>query len=106
MIDEMLVHIFGEAVFGRIGHSKRSQLIARLGFGVLGAGLAVVGAVYFARLDAAMHAPTRACMVLVFAGLACLSLFNVALARKWRWPALLFAASFVALFALRIGLGA
>ena len=80
MIDEMLVHIFGEAVFGRIGHSKRAQLIAR--------------------------APTRACMVLVFVGLACLSLFNVALARKWRWPALLFAASFVALFALRIGLGA
>jgi len=37
MIDEFLVHIFGEAVFGRIGHSKRAQLLARLGFGLLGA---------------------------------------------------------------------
>jgi len=51
-----------------------------------------------------MHAPTRACMVLVFIGLGCFSLFNVALARRWRWPGVLFVASFVALFAARIGL--
>ena len=104
MIDEILVQIFGAAVFRRIGHSKRAQLIARLGFGLHGAGLAIVGAVHFARLDTAMHAPTRACMVLVFIGLGCFSLFNVALARRWRWPGVLFIASFVALFAARIGL--
>ena len=102
MIDEMLVHIFGEALFGRIGHSKRAQLLARLGFGLIGAGLAIVGAVHFARLDAAMDAAMRACMVLVFIGLGSFSLFNVALARRWRWPGVLFVASFIALFAARI----
>ena len=101
MIDEFLVHIFGEAGFGRIGHSKRAQLLARLGFGLLGAGLAVVGAVHFARLDAAIDAVMRASMALVFIGLGCFSLFNVALARRWRWPGVLFVASLVALFGAR-----
>jgi len=102
MIDEFLAHIFGEAVFGRIGHSRRAQLLARLAFGLLGAGLAIAGAVHFARLDAAMDAVMRASMVLVFIGLGCFSLFNVALARRWRWPGVLFVASLVALVGARL----
>ena len=44
-------------------------------------------------------------MVAVLAFLACFCLFNVALARTWRWPGWLFIVSFIALFASRIILG-
>jgi hypothetical protein len=45
-------------------------------------------------------------MVAVFVFLASFSLFNVALARKWRWPLRLFVVSFAALFVSRIFFGA
>ena len=41
----------------------------------------------------------------LFVFLACFSLFNVALGRRWRWPGICFALSFAGLFAARILFG-
>jgi hypothetical protein len=51
-------------------------------------------------------ATMRGSMVGVFVFLACFCLFNVAWARKWRWPGVLLILSFIALFAARILFGA
>jgi hypothetical protein len=48
MIDEILAGLLGEAVFGRLGHSRRGDLLARLFFGLLGSALGIVGAFYIA----------------------------------------------------------
>ena len=106
MLDDLLAQIFGEAAFGRLGRSRRARLLARVFFGLLGAGLGVAGVVHFLLKtgltnNTAMHGS----MVAMFVFLACFSLFNVVLARKWRWPGRLFIASFVALFLSRILLG-
>ena len=107
MIDDLLVHLFGEAVFGKLGHSRRAQLLFRVFFGLLGAGLGVAGAVHFARLEGyTSNVALWASIVASFVFLASFSLFNVALGRKWRWPGLGFVASFVAVFASRILFGA
>jgi hypothetical protein len=106
MIDDILVQIFGEMTLGRLGHSRRAQLLFRLFFGLLGAGLGAFGAVYLAREEsAAVNRAMHASMVAVFVFLACFFLFNVALGRKWKWPGLGFVASFVAVFVTRIALG-
>jgi hypothetical protein len=106
MIDEILAGIFGEAVFGRFRGSRRSQLLARLFFGLLGAGLGAAGALHFASStnltrNTAMHAS----MIAVFLFMTCFSLFNIALGRQWRWPGKLFILSLASLFVSRILLG-
>lgn len=106
MIDDILAGIFGEVVLGRLSNSRRAQLLARLLFGLLGAGLGATGAVHFLlRRDLTANAGMDASMVAVFVFLASFSLFNIALARSWRWPGLGFVASFLALFATRILFG-
>lgn len=106
MIDEILVGLFGEAVFGRLGHSRRAQLLFRVFFGLVGAGLGVAGAILFARDQRfAAIRPMQISMIATFAALAAFSLFNVALGRKWRWPGGLFVVSFVAIFVTRIAFG-
>lgn len=106
MIDDILAGIFGEVAFGRLGRSRRAQLVARLTFGLLGAMLAAAGAWHFA-LGPLRGAGTavRASAAALFLFLGCFSLFNVALARSWRWPGRLFLASLVALFVARIAFG-
>jgi hypothetical protein len=107
MIGELLAELFGEAVLGRLGRSRQAQLIARLCFGLLGTGLCGFGAIHFMlKADLTNNVAMRGSMVAVFVFLACFSLFNVALARKWHWPLLLFIVSFVALFISRILFGA
>jgi hypothetical protein len=106
VIDDILAGIFGEVVFGRLGRSKRAQLVARLAFGLLGAGLAAVGAWHFALAPLpGAGAAMRASAVALFLFLGCFSLFNVALARGWRWPGRLFLVSLAALFVARIAFG-
>ena len=106
MIGEMLVEILGQATLGRIGHSRRAQVLLRLFFGLLGAVLSAGGAVYFLfRRDIAISVPFRAATVAMFGFFGCFWLFNVALARTWRWPAVMFAVSFVMLFVTRIVYG-
>jgi hypothetical protein len=106
MIDEMLAEIFGEVAFGRLSKSRRAQLIARVFFGLLGTGLSVAGAVHFMLNDRhGVNAVLRANMVLMFVLLGCFCLFNIALARRWRWPGVLFVVSFIGLFVIRIVFG-
>jgi hypothetical protein len=106
MIDEILGEIFGEAALHSLTRSRRVQLIARVFFGLLGAALGATGAVYVAvRPDAPANAAMHASMIASFVFLSCFSLFNVALARTWRWPGRLFVAAFVLIFVTRIVLG-
>ena len=106
MIDEALVQIFGEAVFGRLGTSARSRLLARLFFGLLGAALGVVGAFVIAERTASSPSlALRVSIVALFVFLSAFSLFNVAFARSWRWPGVLLVASLLATFVARIAFG-
>ena len=107
MMDDLLAHLFGEALFGKLSPSRRTQLLFRVLFGLVGAGLGVTGAVHFGfKGDLTQNTAMRLSMVLLFVFLASFSLFNVALGRKWRWPGVLFVISFVSLFATRIIFGA
>lgn len=106
MIDEILGHLFGEVVFGKLGRSRRALLLFRVFFGLLGLGLGLAGAVHMAmKSDLTQNIAMRLSMVAMFAFLASFSLFNVTLGRKWRWPGVLFVISFVSLFATRIIFG-
>ncbi len=106
MIGEILVGIFGEAISSRLNASRRIQLAIRLLFGLVGTVLGVIGAIYIgARPGITANTMLRASMVAIFVGLASFSLFNIALARSWRWPGRLFVVSFVALFVFRLLLG-
>ena len=106
MIDEALVQIFGEALFGRLGASARSRLLARLFFGLLGAALGIVGAFVIAeRTASSPNLVLRVSIVALFAFLSAFSLFNIALARRWRWPGILFLVSLAATFVARIAIG-
>lgn len=105
MIDDILVGLFGEAVFGRIGHSKRAQFLARVFFGLLGAGLGIAGAIHFYRRMSGGLTAMSATMIAMFVFLAAFCLLNVALGRTWRWPGVMFAVSFVSMFAARIIFG-
>jgi hypothetical protein len=105
MLDDLLGHVVSEAAFG-LGRSRRAQLLLRLFFGLLGAGLGAAGAAYFAS-----HPPRQASgpmlssIVALFVSLACFSLFNIGLARPWKWPGICFVVSFVSLFVTRILFG-
>ena len=105
MIDDILAGLFGEAVFARIGRSKRAQLLARVFFGLLGAALGIVGAIHFYRRMSGGLTAMSASMIAMFVFLALFCLFNVALGRTWRWPSVMFVVSFVSMFAARIIFG-
>ncbi len=106
VVDDILVEIFGRAVFGRLGESRRAQLLARVFFGLLGTVLCTAGAVHFVRTVASRNTAMSMSMVAMFVFLAAFCLFNVALGRTWRWPGVLFVVSFVSLFVTRILFGA
>jgi hypothetical protein len=102
----MLDELFGEAVLSRLGNGPRAQRIARLLFGLVGAGLGLAGAAHFALAPPARgNAAMTLSMIALFTFMASFSLFNVALGRRWRWPARLFVLSLVALFASRVLFG-
>jgi hypothetical protein len=106
MLDDLLVQVFGEAVFGRLPASRRAQLLARMFFGLLGAVLSAIGVVHFlSDRDLTTSPALRVSMVGTMLFFGAFWLFNVAFGRRWRWPALGFAASFVAMFVTRIAFG-
>lgn len=106
MIDDLLAEIFGEAISRRLSKSRRLQLLMRLGFGLLGTALFAAGAGWFLlRTDLTGNIAMRLSMVSLFVFLGCLALFNVALARPWRWPGRLSVLSFGALFVARFLFG-
>ena len=85
--------------------SGRWQIAARLFFGAAGCMLAAIGTIVFLQRTEPTF-PLRATFVMLFVSIGAFFLFNVLLARTWRWPALLFAGSFVAMFVVRIVWGA
>jgi hypothetical protein len=82
------------------------QTLVRVSFGALGCVLSVGGAFVFAfrRADPALS--LRLTIVLLFLSMVGFFLGNVLLKRPWRWPLVLFVASFVAMFVTRIVWGA
>ena len=106
IVNDALGRLFGEAIGRRLPASRRAQLLVRIFFGLLGAGLAVAGLARFAvdpRLAA--NGPLRLSMLAMFASLGSFFLCNVALGRRWRWPAVIFVVSYVSLFVTRIAFG-
>lgn len=105
MFDDLLEGLIGEAIARRFPAGRRAELYWRMVFGLLGTGLGLIGAVYTAATFDTANVPMRLSAVTLMLAMAAFSLFNVALLRPWRWPALWFAASVVALFVSRIAFG-
>ena len=107
MLDDMLGELLGEAAFGRLSRSRRAQLLFRLFFGLLGAGLGLIGVIHFVRTPpATSNTAMYMSMIAMFVSLSCFSLFNIGMARPWKWPGIWFVLSFVSLFVTRIAFGA
>jgi hypothetical protein len=105
-LDDLLEDVFGDAVIDGLGRSRRAQLLLRMFFGLIGAGLGLAGCVWMLTGgggDGSTH--LRLAMAAVFLFMACFFGANVMLARPWRWPAIGFVASVVALFVSRAVLG-
>lgn len=95
----------GEFAIGRAGQPGPAQRVVRVVVGVFGAALCLVGAGYIALRPESINPVLRTNMAAIFVLLGCFSLFNVALARRWRWPLRLFVVSFLTLFLVRILFG-
>ena len=102
MLDDLLEEFLDAWLTSR-GTSKRTQLVARVFFGLLGVALSVAGIHQMTSYDAALH--FRVAAMALLASLAFFCAFNVTLLLPWRWPGRLFVVSFVALFVVRIVLG-
>jgi hypothetical protein len=105
MIDALLAQLFGEALFGRYTPSRRAQLLARLFFGLMGAALGIAGAAHMTLRPDGASPPMRFALALLFLSIGAFWLLNVGLARRWRWPGVLVAASLIALIAVRFIFG-
>ena len=102
MLDDVLAGLLGEAAFGRIRRTHRSQFLGRLFFGLLGTALGLAGAIYVPLNLQTSNWGLLASMTALFVSMTGFFLFNVTLAQPWRWPGLCFVVSFVLVFATRI----
>jgi hypothetical protein len=101
-LDDLLGTLFEDADLGT-SRSRRTTLVARMAFGLIGATLCLAGAyVFLTRADPGGTPVLRVCMAAVFASIAAFCLFNVMLGRSWKWPWLSVAACVIALFATRL----
>ena len=105
MLDDVLAGLLGEAVFGRLRHTRRAALIARMFFGLLGTGLGLAGALYLPRTVETRNPLLLGSMIGLFLFLSCFCLFNVTLARQWRWPGIGFICCLVLIFVTRLAGG-
>ena len=105
MIDGLLAQLFGEAVFGRYTPSGPAQLPVRLAFRLLGAGLGITGAAWMMFRPDGASLQMRFALAVLYLSIGAFWLLNVGLARMWRWPGILVAASLVALIAARFIFG-
>jgi hypothetical protein len=102
VLDDVLAGLLGEAAFGRLRQTERSQRLARLFFGLLGTALGLAGALYLPMTVETSNWGMLASMTALFVSMSGFFLFNVMLAQPWRWPGLCFAASLTLVFATRI----
>jgi len=104
MLGEILEALFEGLEVGGGKPSRGVQIFFRLLFGGIGLALGVAGAVHFGG-DPTLtdNLALRGAFVALMAGVAAVSLFNVAFVRRWRWPlwltGLALAGCFVARFA-------
>jgi hypothetical protein len=103
MLDDLFESLFEDVDLG-LKSSKRAQIVLRIAFGALGLGLAVVGAWHMLyRAEGGVHLRLGAAGMFLL--LASFCFFNICLLKPWRWPGVLFLASFGLLFVLRIVFG-
>jgi hypothetical protein len=103
MLDDLIETLFDDVDFGLKG-PKRMRVVLRIVFGLLGLLLSAAGAWHMLfRVQGGAH--LRFCAATMFGLLGAFCLFNVCLLKKWRWPGVLFLASFGLLFVLRIVFG-
>lgn len=95
----------GEFVFGG-KPTPRSQAVARIVFGALGTGLSAAGAVHLWVAGSIPGLPLRVAASGFMLGLASLWLFNVMLAKPWRWPLWCVGLGLPLVFVVRIVFGA
>lgn len=105
MLGDLIGELFGELVFGRLKASRRVQLLTRLFFGLLGAGLSAAGAYHILFQVETGNAAFRASGVGLFVFFGSVWLFNVALGRQWKWPAVMTGVALVSMFVTRIAGG-
>jgi hypothetical protein len=106
-LDDLLGRIFAESVLGGLGRTRRAQLLCRMFFGLLGTGLCLAGACHFLVNPPSAGSPAlHLSMVGLFLAVASFFGFNVMLARRWTWPIIAIVASLVAMFAVRLLVGA
>jgi hypothetical protein len=101
MLDEIFEGILEGITLGE--PSKRAGNIIRILFGLMGTFLGFAGMVHVMGYDASLH--FRLAGAVLFFFLACLCCFNIMFLRRWKWPGLMFALSFVGLFVVRILFG-
>jgi len=103
MLDDLFEGLSGDFALGRGRASRRAQLVARLFFGLLGAGLCGLGAAVLARRELPPGlGEFHAMSVLFLASIGLFALFVVALGRSWRWPGRLVLASLLAMILARL----
>ena len=102
MIDDIIGDILGDIIAGS-NPSKRSQVLVRIFFGLLGSVLSAAGMVKTYTYDAGLA--FRLAGMFLFGMLLCFCVFNIVLHRKWKWPGRLFLLSLPLLFAVRIIFG-
>ena len=101
-LDDLLGELFGDSDLA-LTRSRRLALVARMILGLAGATLFLAGAYLLpTRPDIGGTPAMRVAMAAAFAGLGASCVFNVMLGRRWKWPWLVAAASFIALFASRL----
>ena len=105
MIGDLLAGLIQGYISSRTA-SERWQIVIRVSFGAIGCVLALMGIITFGFQRAEPSRPLRLTIVLLFISLAAFCFFNVILLQRWRWPGVLFAASFVAMFVARLFWGA
>lgn len=104
MLDDLLESAVESVDLGP--SSKTGQRIVRVLCGALGLALSVAGAYKMLALGtdgASTHFNLAASLIFFTLGAFCL--FNVILARPWRWPWIAFLLSFVGLFLVRVIFG-
>jgi hypothetical protein len=101
-LDDLLTDLFGDVALEHTW-ARRLALLARMLIGLVGTLLGLFGAYVMMTSGTVSGTPAlRMGMASVLVALACFSVFNVMLGRRWRWPWLCFLATIVGLFALRL----
>lgn len=102
MLDDLFEGLLDAWVSGD-GTSKRTEVVIRVLFGLLGVTLSLAGLYHMMGYDAGLHFRFAAAALFFF--LACFCAFNITLLLKWKWPGRFFVLNFIGLFLARVLFG-